>query len=520
MSIFSGTKSLYTLRLALLAGVLIPVVVVVAIAGSWSLRLLEQQVNDRMQEDIELIAHAIRLPLSHALERDRIGSINQALNSAFSIDVVYGAYVYDERGQEIARSGRRAARVETDQAAMLAASGDLLGEFSQAGDEEIFSYFVPLTDTGGRINGLLQLTRRGSDFSEYIAMVRRTSWIALAALCLLLSAIVLIGHHHALGRPLKRMLEGMKKIHGSDSQRRLSPEGPAEMQRLSAGINNMLNRIDASQEELVERRHHEMALRLRLEESEKLATIGRLAAGVAHELGSPLSTLDGKAQQTLRDIQAKDEGPDSRTRRNLHQIRAEAARMEKIIQQLLDYGRDNPLTLVSLNCERLVEQTLEKLSPELDAKSISVSTDGPDLRIPVDPLRFDQALSNLVANAIQACQSQIRISWELASPQLVKIRVEDDGAGIADEDLPNLFDPFFTTKPVGQGTGLGLAVAQAAIRDHGGDLRLDTEARDAETRPLGGACFVLTLPYIAAPLSESGKPEIPEPDNEDRGNHG
>ncbi|MEX0740062.1 MAG: ATP-binding protein [Pseudohongiella sp.] len=495
MDLLPRFQRLYTLRLALLAGVLVPVVLVVAFAGSWALRLLEQQGNERMQEDIELIADAIRLPLSHALERDRIGSINQALNSAFNTNVVYGAYVYDERGQEIARSGRRAARVETDQAAMLAASGDLLSEFSQAGEEEIFSYFVPLTDTGGRINGLLQLTRRGSDFSDYIAMVRQTSLIALAGLCLLLSMIVLVGHHHALGGPLKRMLGGMKKIRGSDSQRRLHNDGPAEIQNLASGINNMLDRIDASQDELVERRQHEMALRLRLEQSEKLATIGRLAAGVAHELGSPLSTLDGKAQQALRDSESEAAEPESRTRRNLKQIRAEAARMEKIIQQLLDYGRDNPLSRVQLDCERQVQQALDKLAPERESKTVSATLEGPALRISVDPLRFDQALSNLIANAIHACRQQIRITWRatvIDGQGMIELRVEDDGDGIQMDDKAKLFDPFFTTKPVGQGTGLGLAVAHAAIKDHGGNITL--EAPDQRTDSLGGACFVVRLP--------------------------
>lgn len=494
MNILPRFQRLYTLRLALLAGVLVPVVLVVAIAGSWALRLLEQQGNVRMQEDVELIADAIRLPLSHALERDRIGSINQALNSAFSTDVVYGAYVYDEHGQEIARSGRRAARVATDEAAMLAASGDLLGEFSRAGEEEIFSYFVPLTDAGGRINGLLQLTRRGSDFSDYIAMVRQTALIALAALCLLLSMIVLVGHHHALGGPLQRMLNGMKKIHGSDSQRRLHSEGPAEMQKLSAGINNMLDRIDTSQEELVEQRQHEMALRLRLEQSEKLATIGRLAAGVAHELGSPLSTLDGKAQQALRDSESSAGAGESRTQRNLQQIRTEVARMEKIIQQLLDYGRDNPLHRVQLDCERQIQQTLDKLAPEREAKSVVVRLDGPELRISVDPMRFDQALSNLVANAIHACRQQIRINWQATmvnNRRVIELRVEDDGDGIDVDDEEKLFDPFFTTKAVGQGTGLGLAVAHAAIKDHGGSIHLESSDRPHHS---GGACFVMRLP--------------------------
>ncbi|HBX37935.1 MAG TPA: two-component sensor histidine kinase [Pseudohongiella sp.] len=475
MQIPGSVKNLYTLRLALLAGVLIPVVLVVALAGSWSLRLLEDQVNQRMQQDIELIAHAIRLPLSHALERDRIGSINQALNSAFTIDVVYGAYVYDENGEEVARSGRRAARVATDQAASLAASGDQLGEFSQAGNEEIFSYFVPLTDAGGRINGLLQLTRRGSDFSNYIAMVRATAWFALAGLCLLLAIIVIGGHHYALGRPLRRMLEGIKQIRSKDSQARLAIEGPAEVRNISGSINNMLDRIESS---------------------EKLATIGRLSAGIAHELGSPLAALDGKAQQALRETDSE-----SRTGRCLTQIRSQAQRMEVIIRQLLDYGRDNPLQRVSLEISQLVEQATDHaLAAAPSARDSlcdgqpTIKVEGSPLRVRVDAMRFDQALSNLIGNALHACQSQIRISWDVvdtSGSQSTRIMIEDDGDGISKAELPNLFDPFFTTKPVGQGTGLGLAVAHAAVADHGGHISV------ARSERLGGACFTIHLPASA-----------------------
>lgn len=467
MLTFNTTNKFYTIRLALLVGVLVPVILVVATVGSWSLRLLEQQVNARMQQDIQLIADAIRLPLSYAMEQDRVESINQALNSAFTIDVVYGAYVYDENGEEIARSGRRAARVETDQAATLAASGNQRGEFSQAGNEEIFSYFVPLTDTGGRITGLLQLTRRGSDFEDYIAEVRTIAWISLGALCLVLAFIVIAGHHFALGRPLRRMLEGMGQIRGKEPQRRLHVAGPSEIRTIADGVNNMLNRV---------------------ENSEKLATIGRLAAGVAHELGSPLAALDGKAQQTLRHTSA-----DSKTSHNLIQIRQQAARMETIIRQLLDYGRDNPLQCVSLDTESLLRQAYEHAlseSSHWQEQPPQVYFEGKKHRILVDSLRFDQAMCNLLRNALQASHGKIGISWRSArifDRTGTEIVIEDDGDGVAESEAEHLFDPFFTTKPIGQGTGLGLAVANAAIKDHGGSI-------DVTESKWGGARFTIFLP--------------------------
>ncbi len=474
----------YNLRLALLACVLIPVIVVVAIAGSWALRVLEDQVNQRMQEDIELIAHAIRLPLSHALERDRTGSLQQALDSAFNIDVVYGAYVYDQDGREIARSGQRQGTVRTTEAAALAAAGDDLGEFSRAGDEVIFSYFVPLTDTGGRINGLLQVTRRGSDFEDYIAMVRGGAVVALLGVCLLLAALVLFGHYGAVGRHLRNMTNGMMKINVGRTDRRLAEEGPSEMRVVASGINDMLDRVRDSQSEIAERQAQETDLRLRLQESEKLAAIGQLASGIAHELGTPLSTVDGKAQQVLRRRDL-----DDALRRSLEQMRTEAGRMEKIIQQLLDYGRRNPLQTVDMDLGAMVRAALQKVSTTIEHRKVAVQL--PDsakpMVIPVDPIRFEQAISNLVANAVQACQHTVCVRWFSQGTGTVII-VEDDGPGVSDQHLPYLFDPFFTTKSVGQGTGLGLSVAHAAITDHDG--RLEVGRSDS----LGGARFTIVVP--------------------------
>ncbi len=478
---------IYNLRLALLGYVLIPVIVVVVIAGSWALRALEEQVDQRMQEDIELIARAIRLPLSHALERDREGSIQQALESAFSIDVVYGAYVYDEDGNEIASSGQPQGTVRTSEAARLAAAGDRLGEFSQAGNEIIFSYFVPLTDTGGRINGLLQLTRRGSDFSDLLAMLRGGAIVALLGISVLLAALVLFGHYGAVGRHLQRITSGMRRIDVGETDQRLPEEGPSEMRMLSSRINDMLDRIKASQQEIAERQAQETELRLRLQESEKLAAIGQLASGIAHELGTPLSTVDGKAQQVLRrqDLEQP-------LRQSLEQIRTESERMERIIQQLLDFGRRNPLQSVEMDCGGMIRGVIEKHAQPLREQQVEILSprhgdSQQRLMIEVDPVRFEQALGNLLNNALQACRHHVRLDWYRRDDGTAVITIEDDGDGIDEDDLPYLFDPFFTTKGAGHGTGLGLSVTYAAISDHGGRIEVD------RSPDLGGARFSILL---------------------------
>jgi signal transduction histidine kinase len=480
---FNCFTPFYNLRIALLGFVLIPVMMIIMLGGSYSLQTLEQQVEARMQEDIELIARAIRLPLSHALEQNRISSIERALTSAFRIDRVYGAYVYDHNGNQIASSGTPAAQVGTKQAAKLAADGSRRGEFSRASGERIFSYFVPLTDTGGRINGLLQVTRRGSDFSDYISKVRGLALIALTGICIILIVVVLLGHYGAVGRHLRNIKNGMIQVGPGVGTHCIPVHGPSEIRVLANGINAMIDRITTSRKELEHRREREMELRIQLQQTEKMAAIGQLASGVAHELGTPLSTIDGKSQQLLR----KKELPDI-VILALQQIRIEVARMEHIIRQLLDFGRRNPLKYTQIECSTMIKKALDRIESEIKSNNVEVIINQSEIPriINVDTVRIEQALTNVLQNAIHACNKKIEIGW-YSMQDKIQIIIEDDGPGIDEDMISSIFNPFFTTKAVGQGTGLGLSVAHAAVTDHGGDIEADY------SNTLGGACFRITL---------------------------
>lgn len=473
----------YTLRTALLLFVLVPFVVLMIAGGLYSLKQLETQVEARMKEDIELVARAVRLPLSDALERGRIGNIEQALASAFHIDQVYGVYVYDENGKQIASSGTRKAQVASDRAAQLASSGEIKSGYEEAGGEKIFSSFLPLTDAGGRINGLLQVTRRGSDFRHYLSQVRTQVLVVLGATAFVLTLVVLFGHYRAIGRYLRSMDMSMARIGAGESRLRVPEEGPAELITLSRAVNNMLDRIANSQAQIEHQRKRELDLRLRLEQSEKLAAIGRLASGVAHELGTPLSTIDGKAQRLLRHKDL-----DESIRSAIDQMRHEVRRMEHIIHQLMDYGRRNPLQRRTARSDVIAQSVYEQLRSSQDEVTVNVALKGdrPGPAVPVDVMRLEQALGNLLRNAVQAAENRVLLHWYQEEHQLV-FSVEDDGPGISSEQHKQLFEPFYTTKPVGEGTGLGLAVVHAAVNDHGGDIVVDNSPE------LGGARFRIYL---------------------------
>lgn len=466
----AGSPSLATTLILVL---LLPLLLATFLTGWYSIANLEHRTQERMQKDIELVARAIRLPLSHALERGDQGTVQQALDSAFSIDRVYGVYLYDSEGSTIAASGFRQGTVDTDKAAELANRGVLQGEFDYMAGEELFSYFVPLIDAGGRINGLLQVTRQGSEFDEYLAELRYHTLLVVLVSGMVLALILLLGHRWVVGRHLRAIEDSMERIGKGDLQHRLPQRGAREFRHLSSAINQMLDAIEVSRRQLAD-------MGERLHRSEKMAALGQLAAGVAHELGSPLSTVDGKAQRLLR----RDDLSDS-ARQALDTMRREAARMEKIIRQLLDFGRANPLQRRLIPADQPVHAARERLIHNTPVP-IHLELHGTAPLISVDAVRLDQALGNLMLNAVQAADHQVRVSLE-QDRDWIFYHVDDDGPGITPDNQPHLFEPFFTTKPVGHGTGLGLAVAHAAARDHGGEIEISKA-------PLGGARFTLKLP--------------------------
>lgn len=482
MKFLPESFEIYNIRTALLLYVLAPFLLIMLFAGWYSLYRLEAQVESRMQEDIELIARAIRLPLSYALEHGHSGSLKQTLSSAFKFDRVYGVYVYDETGRRIAVSGSHSALIRTEKAAGLALQGDRQGKFDEVGGEEVFSYFVPLTDSGGRINGLLQVTRRGSDFAQYIGGVRMRTLGMLAVFALLLCGLVYFGYDRAVGRHMKNIHHGMRKVAQGDLQHRVSPQGPSEILFLAQGINAMLDSIVQSEKEIAQRREKESELKTRLHQSEKLAAIGRFAAGVAHELGTPLSVADGKAQQSLRKTSS-----DAAT---LTEIRMELQRMERIIRQLMDFARPVALEFRAVAADTLARAALTQVEEECRKNAVTITVDGavPAPVLHGDRLRLEQALVNLMRNAMQASPGgRVLLGWSSDNDGAIRFTVEDNGPGIDDNVREHLFEPFFTTKSADQGTGLGLAVVETVMNEHGGRVNIGRSA-------LGGAKFCLCFP--------------------------
>ncbi len=489
-AIFSNIHIFLTrisLRLTLLLYVIVPLALALGFTGHLALSALEKNIEKGMQRDLELIAKAIQLPLSYALEREESRAIYSALDSAFSIGEIYSAYLYDQDGNEVALAGTLESEPQSEKLIELIDEGEEHGGYGDVAGSDVYSYFIPLSDSGGKVSGMLQLTRKESDFVEYIHTIRTQGQVVLGLSLLVMTGLVLYGQHKALGRYFQNLIKSMSRVAGGDQKHRFELKGPKEIVAIGSRFNHMLDSIERAQEEITKRRRKQEDLQEKLRRSEKLAAIGQLSAGIAHELGTPLSIVTAKAQRALR---KKDLSPELTS--TLNSIRGEVSRMEYIIRQLLDFSRSSSLQKRPVSQSMLAQSSLAGVSHEAAGLEVLLKTEG-ELRgvnISVDPVRIEQALVNLLRNAIQSTpEGEVVLSWGI-DDQWAWYQVDDNGPGIPEEIRPRIFEPFFTTKNVGAGTGLGLSVAHGIVEEHKG--RIETTESS-----LGGSCFQVFLPVTA-----------------------
>jgi two-component system NtrC family sensor kinase len=276
-------------------------------------------------------------------------------------------------------------------------------------------------------------------------------------------------------------------------------------------------------ERIIRLEHHLRDTQAALIQNEQLASVGRLAAGVAHEINNPISfvtnniaVLRREVQTTLKMLDAYAEArsalcaaePDlagslARLEEeiDLAYVKENVGRMfestveglrriRAIVQNLRDFARLDEAQWKDVELGAALESTLSALRHELDAKALRVKTDFQQTPpVSCHPGKLNQMVFNIVLNAIQASahEALIEVRTRLAGGKTVLIEIEDHGCGISAEHLPHIFDPFFTTKPVGSGTGLGLSVSYGIARDHGGWI-------DVESRPGEGSVFRIRMP--------------------------
>jgi signal transduction histidine kinase len=361
--------------------------------------------------------------------------------------------------------------------------------------------------TQGMVVGCLNLEISKSQTN---VVTRRLVWQNGVLMFASLAFILLVVHLFFLRevrRPVKEMIRVMESAEGGQLDVRAPLRSGDEIGLLAAHLNRMLRRLESFNTELghkvqeatvelagrneeLQRINEELFETQRtLARSERLAVAGQLAASLAHEIGTPLNSISGHVQ-----LLARRPSNDEATARRLKVIEKQVENIVRTVKQLLSWTRKYELRLEWLDLGRVLEDTLLLASPALDLRKIRVQMNLAKNcpKIYADSGHLHQVFLNLINNSADAMPrgGQLRITLRAPAedePREVTVEVADTGTGMARETLAHIFDPMFTTKQIGTGAGLGLAICDQIVRQHGGTILVESESGR-------GTTFTIRLP--------------------------
>jgi signal transduction histidine kinase len=300
-------------------------------------------------------------------------------------------------------------------------------------------------------------------------LIRESKIFHLLALVgiIVLSILTVLFLIFNVNRPLKTIETGIHKIVEGDYKNIPAISSGDQFESLVTSLNHMINELEKRSDQLVQ--------------SEKMASLGTLTSGVAHELNNPLNNISTSVQILLEELEDEDL---QYKKELLTEIEGQILRARDIVRALLEFSREKSFKLIRVEFSKLVENTIKLIKGEIPTH-VELNVDVPaDIKIYLDPRRIEQVLINLILNGIQAMEDGgilfIRAFRDKNEAEFC-FEVSDTGMGISPENIGKVFDPFFSTKNVGKGSGLGLSVSHGIIEQHGGRIEVKSEVGKGTT---------------------------------------
>ncbi len=351
--------------------------------------------------------------------------------------------------------------------------GEVISLRRPEGAKQAVLAFVPV-EKDGQLIGVLEVSEslHSADAYTSATIVR---FVSLAAAISLLAACLAIPIGiRFVGSPLNKLVAKTRRAGRGDFSGELEIGAKDELGELAEAVNSMCSDLTRSQRRIGEESEARIAALEQLRHEDRLKTVGRLASGVAHELGTPLNVIGGRAglieEGELDDTEIADAA---------RIIKQQADTMTAIVRQLLDFARRRAPEKSRVDLAPVVEQSLELLRPMARKQGVGLAFEAghESLEADVDAGQLQQVMTNLVLNAIQASSSgdEVVVTLEATGGGPARstcLVVQDQGQGISPEDFPHIFEPFFTTKETGEGTGLGLSLVYGIVQEHGGRVEV------------------------------------------------
>jgi two-component system NtrC family sensor kinase len=468
---------------------LITSIVVGVVLASYGYHTISKRRNillSRMKREARAIARTAKINIEEASHRK--GSDIQALvNGIGEFQKTLGVFVkldgktfQSESLKKLPHSFEK----NMEFGKQVAAQGEGIERFGRYGKTSIFAHFEPLRGRQGEIVGVLGIIQHTSFVEEDIVETRLGVMVTMVVLILLITASILLLIRINITGPISGLIKKIRRVGRGefDTEVRVNPRD--ELGELDHEFNQMAANLREAERGLLEEADRKAELEQRMRHMERLATIGQLASGLAHEIGTPLNVIGGRAiyiKKRVNDQESMD--------KNLDVIVRQSQRITKIIKHLLNFSRKNPPQLIPTEVPSVMDSTLDLLGNRIRRQGVRVAKSfPPDLPfVEGDPEQLQQVFLNIMLNAVQAMPSGGELilegrvitdegrATEQSQPKSVEIQIRDTGVGMKPDVFENIFKPFFTTKWNGRGTGLGLPISHGIVRDHGGNIHVTTE---------------------------------------------
>jgi two-component system, NtrC family, sensor kinase len=495
------------LRAEVIANLCLLLAAALMISGLLLLRITEREVlGERVSRLVDL-TRAIGGPAGEQATREARGVISafQGLPPDLALESVL---VVDREGSPVARHGHPGLDGAELRRVIAGRAADVRVVYPEfwlplgAGEERFVLITIPLLDGRERVTGALQArfslaTVRGQvvDAQKLVLLTMGTAWLLFVLIGLLLLSRSVIG-------PVRRLKAATARIAQGELGHGLPEQGPREIAELAAAFNTMSNSLKESREQTAEtitslQEANETLARTRQEliRSERMASVGHLAAGMAHEIGNPLGAAVGYLDLLKRETPT-DHGQDLCRR-----TQEELDRIDRLVRDLLDYASPKRAVPEELDPADVAAEAVQLLENQgvFDSIQVDVVTADHRQKVRMERHKLTQLLVNLLLNARDALggkEGAIMLKTEGLNGEVL-LSVQDNGMGMAPDVSAHIFDPFFTTKAPGQGRGLGLSVCHRIIEEAGGSI-------DVESTPAKGSVFRIRLPGVRQEERKNG----------------
>jgi signal transduction histidine kinase len=473
--------------LAFLACGILSVLVYSSVAASREAQAMEQTVA----EDLASLGHTLSLAILAVWERDGESRAHELVRYTDRDERIEARWTWldDENDPQLTphadiETVNAVRRGETQTHVALRKNG-----------ERVVYVYLPLLRKGQR-PAALELSRPLVQRSHVFWTEVREQLLASTVVAAFATFLAVVLTSWIVSRPLAEVAEQARRVGAGDLSHRLSVQGKDEVSSLVKDLNAMCDQLRDAQTRADNESAKKLAALEQLRHADRLRTVGTLASGIAHELGTPLAVIAMRAKMI-----ASGEVPQEDAAQSCTIIAAQADRVTVIVRHLLDFARRRTPKRARAELRDLSQRAATLLSALAKKSNVDVVVDeaSEPVHANVDASQIEQAITNLVINAVHAMPDGGRVTVATRNSRAAPpsdtsrerdcavIEIRDQGKGIAAEHLDRIFEPFFTTKGVGEGTGLGLSVTHGIIEDHEGWMTATSEVGK-------GSIFTLYLP--------------------------